>query len=143
MSLRVSALNLCIIVLLLLFVATILVSLHQGVAHGLGTVPGLVFHRCSSNGHICQNLQSCDDQGILALPCLPSPCKTEKKKKEKLNHKRPHSTGNVQGQAVAVRGGHVYHVTTSVVICTNKWITQQKDFAVKDIYFMSSCVLRL
>ena len=34
MSLGVSTLNLSIIALLLLFVATILVSLHQGVAHG-------------------------------------------------------------------------------------------------------------
>ena len=66
-------------------------------------MPGLVFHRCSSNGRIYQNLQGCDDQGILALPCLPSPCKTENK--EKLNHDLPHSPGNAQGQAVDGEGG--------------------------------------
>ena len=68
-------------------------------------MPGLVFHRCSSNGHICQNLQGCDDHGILALPCLPSLCKTEKKKKKKLNHNLSHSPGNAQGQAVDGEGG--------------------------------------
>lgn len=89
-------------------------------------MPGLVFHRCSSNGRICQNLQGCDDQGILALPCLPFPCKTEKKKKEKLNHNLPHSPENAQGQAVD--GGHIYHSTTSVVICKDKWTQQAESF---------------
>lgn len=99
-------------------------------------MPGLVFHRCSSNGRICQNLQGCDDQGILALPCLPSLCKTEKEKNEKLNHNLPHSPGNAQGQAVdGEGGGNIYHDTTSVVICKDKWTQQAESFCSEGYLF--------